>query len=95
MQQGSFVITALNLEDINTVANHKLLNTMAELTGGSGFDPGRISDIANIIKSRKDIKPVTYVRKRYTDLISFLPLLLLIIGLLGTEWFLRKYYGSY
>ncbi|MBK9358967.1 MAG: VWA domain-containing protein [Bacteroidales bacterium] len=95
MQQGSFVITALNLEDINTVANHKLLNTMAELTGGSGFDPGRIPDIANIIKSRKDIKPVTYVRKRYTDLISFLPLLLLIIGLLGTEWFLRKYYGSY
>jgi len=95
MQQGSFVITALNLEDINTVANHRMLNTMAELTGGSGVAPEKISEIAQLIKNRKDMKPVTYTRKRYTDLISFLPLLLLIIGLLGSEWFLRKYHGSY
>jgi hypothetical protein len=94
-QQGTFVITALNLEDINTVANHRLLNRMSELTGGAGISPDKISGLTALIKNRDDVKPVTYTRKRYTDLISFFPLLLLIISLLSVEWFLRKYHGSY
>ncbi|MFH1119784.1 MAG: hypothetical protein V1775_08160 [Bacteroidota bacterium] len=94
-QPGSFVINALNLEDINTVANHRLLNSLAKLTGGEGITPDKISGLAELIKSRKDVKPVTYVRKRYTDLISFIPLLFIIISLLSLEWFLRKFNGSY
>lgn len=94
-QNGTFIISALNIEDVNTVANHRLLNTIAKLTGGEGIEPGRISALASIIKDRGDVKPVTYARKRFTDLISFYPLLLLIISLLSIEWFLRKYHGSY
>lgn len=94
-QNGTFIISALNIEDVNTVANHRLLNTMAKLTGGKGIAPGKISALASIIKQRGDVKPVTYARKRFTDLISFYPLLLLIITLLSAEWFLRKFHGSY
>jgi len=94
-QQGSFFITALNLEDLNTVANHRLLNTMAKLTGGAGVSPSEITELAEMIRNREDAKPVTYVRKRFTDLITFLPLLLLLIALISTEWFLRKFHGSY
>ena len=94
-QNGTFIISALNIEDVNTVANHRLLNTMAKLTGGEGIEPSRISSLASMIKDRGDVKPVTYARKRFTDLISFYPLLLLIISLLSVEWFLRKYHGSY
>ncbi len=94
-KQGTFIITALNLEDINTVANHRLLNTLASTTGGVGVAPGNIGELAEMIRSRDDIKPVVYARKRFTDLISFYPLLLLILAFLGTEWFLRKYHGSY
>lgn len=94
-QQGTFIITALNLEDVNTVANHRLLNTMASITGGVGVSPYKIEELAEVIKSRDDMKPVTYARKRYTDLISFYPLLLLILAFMGTEWFMRKYHGSY
>jgi hypothetical protein len=94
-QNGTFIISALNIEDVNTVANHRLLNTMAKFTGGEGIAPGKISALASIIKQRGDVKPVTYARKRFTDLISFYPLLLLIITLLSAEWFLRKFHGSY
>ncbi len=94
-QNGTFIISALNIEDVNTVANHRLLNTMAKLTGGEGIAPGKISALASIIKQRGDVKQVTYARKRFTDLISFYPLLLLIITLLSVEWFLRKFHGSY
>lgn len=94
-QQGSYIISALNLEDINTVANHRLLNSLARITGGSGISTDRISEISDLIKSRQDVKPVTYTRKRFTDLVSFFPLLILIISMLSVEWFLRKFYGSY
>jgi hypothetical protein len=94
-QQGTFIISALNLEDVNTVANHRLLNTLAFVTGGSGVSKDQIMELSQMISSRDDMKPVTYARKRFTDLISFYPLLLLILALLGTEWFLRKYHGSY
>ncbi len=94
-QRGSFVVTALNLEDINTVANHQILNRLSYLTGGKSISPAETASLAELISSREDMKPVTYTRKRYTDLLNFYPLLLLIIGLLGAEWFLRKYHGSY
>jgi len=48
-----------------------------------------------LLKGRADVKPVTYVRKRLTDLINFYPLLALVILLMATEWFIRKYNGSY
>jgi hypothetical protein len=95
LQQGTFIITALNLEDVNTVANHRLLNTIASITGGVGVSPDKIQELSEMINSRDDMKPVTYARKRFTDLISFYPLLLLILAFLSTEWFLRKYHGSY
>jgi len=95
LQKGSFTITALNLEDINTIANHRLLNTISSLTGGISVYPQNIDQLADQIKNRSDVKPVTYARKRLTDLINFYPLMILIILLMGTEWFLRKYYGSY
>ena len=94
-KSGNFVVSPLNLEDVNTVANHRLLNAMASETGGSSFLPGDVLEIIEVIKNREDIKPVVYSKKRYTDLVDFFPLLLLIIVLMGLEWFLRKFHGSY
>lgn len=94
-QTGSFTVTALNLEDLNTIANHRLLNTISSLTGGSSVYPEYIDKLSDQIKSRSDVKPVTYARKRFTDLINFYPLMILIILMMGVEWFLRKFNGSY
>lgn len=94
-KSGNFVVSPLNLEDVNTVANHRLLNAMADETGGVSFTPDDMKEIIEVIKNRDDIKPVVYAKKRYTDLVDFFPMLLLIIVLMGAEWFLRKFYGSY
>ncbi|HPG33490.1 MAG: hypothetical protein H6541_05565 [Lentimicrobiaceae bacterium] len=94
-QSGSYTITALNLEDMNTIANHRLLNSMASVSGGKSVYPDEIGQLAALLKGRADVKPVTYVRKRLTDLINFYPLLALVILLMATEWFIRKYNGSY
>lgn len=94
-RQGSFSITALKLEEMNTVANHQLLNKLADETGGEAFFSNQTDDLLLALKNRNDIKPVIYSHKQYTDLINFYPLLILLIVLLGAEWFLRKFYGNY
>ncbi|MDY0342461.1 MAG: hypothetical protein RBR28_02745 [Lentimicrobium sp.] len=94
-RQGSFSITALKLEEMNTVANHQLLNKLADETGGGAYFGNQAEVLIRDLKNRNDIKPVIYSRKQYTDLINFYPALILLILLLGAEWFLRKFYGNY
>lgn len=94
-REGSFTVTALNLEDINTVANHRLLNALATRTGGEALMPEETGKLAALLIGRDDAKPVIYSKKHFTDLVSYGPLLGLILLLLTLEWFLRRYHGSY
>lgn len=94
-RQGSFSVTELKLEEMNTIANHKLMNQLAFETDGKAYFSNQSAEIVRDIKSRKDIKSIIYTHKKYTDLIDFLPALILLIVLLGAEWFFRKFFGNY
>jgi len=89
------VVTSLILEDINSVADHRLLEAIASETGGTSYFSDGIDEMIENIRNRDDIKPVVYSKKRYTDLVDFYPLLILLILMMSVEWFLRKYSGSY
>jgi hypothetical protein len=95
LKRGSFIVTEVKMEDVNLVANHKLLNTIASESGGKSYYPGNFTALANDIKAREDVKSITYSRRNYMDLIDYYPLMILLFLLLGAEWFLRKYSGSY
>jgi len=92
---GIFTVMALNVESTNTVANHVLLNNIASRHKGKMLYPAQLDQIDQLLADRDDLKTIAYTQKRYTDLVSFLPLLLLLLVLLSTEWFLRKRNGSY
>jgi hypothetical protein len=92
---GQFSVSAIDLEAINTVADHHLLFQLADESGGKMFFPSQIDQLTGDILSREDIRPVTYTQKKYEDLLNKGWLLVLIIGLLTLEWFLRKRAGSY
>ena len=94
-KEGKFTVMALNVESMNTVANHSLLNNMALRHKGKMLYPAQLEDIKQLLASRDDLKTVAYSQKRYTDLVSLLPYLLLILALLSAEWFVRKRNGSY
>jgi hypothetical protein len=95
VKTGNFVVTSLILEDINSVADHRLLEAIASETGGTSYFSDGIDEMIENIRNRDDIKPVVYSKKRYTDLVDFYPLLILLILMMSVEWFLRKYSGSY
>jgi len=94
-KSGAFVISQLNLETINVIANHNLLFSLSKGLGGEMVYPGNMDDLAEKILSREDVKPVIYDQKRFTDLVGNLWVFLVIVFLLGAEWFLRKRNGIY
>jgi len=90
-----FTVVPLNLEAVNTVADHNLMYRLAKNHDGEMVYPRQLDKLAKILKARDDIKNVSYTQKRFTGLNNIFWVLVLIIVLLGTEWFLRKYNGSY
>jgi hypothetical protein len=92
---GEFVISALNVETTNTIANHNLLYNLAVKRGGEMLFPSQIDELVSKIESRDDIKTIVYTQLRYIEILNLPWLLALIIGLLSIEWFMRKRAGGY
>ncbi len=93
--RGEFSILPVVIEKLTTVANHRLLNKLAKANRGTMIYPDEINSIPELLAANENIKPIVYAEKKYTDLINIPWLLGLIILLLATEWFFRKWGGSY
>lgn len=95
LQNGQFIVSSVNEEEIQTIANHKILNQIAKETNGKMYFAKDFSKISDDIINNQDIKPVRYTLKKYTDLLDSFWMFLIIILLLSVEWFLRKFAGCY
>jgi hypothetical protein len=91
---GQFTIKPLNLETRQSAADHQLLSDMAKQSGGQMMQPSQISQLADLIRKNENIKTVVYQDKRYSDLIDLKWIFVLILVLLGAEWFIRKREGE-
>ncbi len=94
-KKGEFIITPLNLEFLNSVADHNLLFRIAKAHDGEMFYPRDLQNLLKKIMEREDIRPVSYIQKRFIDLSGNIWLFLLIFALLSAEWFIRKRSGVY
>jgi hypothetical protein len=94
-ENGQFSVTALDLEALNTIADHHLLYQLAAENGGKMFSGNELDQLADFLKSMDEIKPVTYTQKSYEDLINKWWVFGLVLLLLSLEWFLRKRSGGY
>jgi hypothetical protein len=92
---GEFIVKKVELEFLETVANHQLLNAIAAQQGGKMVYLKDMDKLGDIIRKRDDIKPVAYMQTDFKDLINFKFLFFSLLVLLAAEWFLRKYYGNY
>ncbi len=92
---GEFIISPLQLESNETVADHQLLYAMSEKSGGKMFYPIQLGDLAKTIEQREDIKAVSYQQKKLKDIIGLKWIFTLLLLMLSAEWFLRKRSGAY
>ncbi len=93
--EGIFNVQSLDLEGLQTIADHNMLYRLADNTGAAMFYPGEWDALRSHILLRNDIHPRLYLYKEFVELINVKLLFFIIITLLSIEWFVRKRSGSY
>jgi hypothetical protein len=93
--EGEFSVTALQVEQNETTADHQLLYALSHKTGGELFYPGQLDALAKTLEQREDIKTISYSHYKLEDLINLKWVFFLLLALLSAEWFLRKRSGAY
>ena len=94
-KSGIFTVQEVHLETLNLVANHSLLQNIAELTQGKFYMANDFSSIENDIRTNENIKTIALYQKRYTLFLNTWCYFAAIILLFGAEWFMRKWGGGY
>lgn len=92
---GAFTVSPLNIESVNTIADHNLLFQLSEKTNGKMIYSENIQDIPEILRNREDITTITYTDRKYNELVNVPWIFALILALISLEWFIRKRGGSY
>lgn len=94
-KEGEFVIDAVDFEKRSTRSDFFTLQQLSEQTGGAFFHLDEHQKLLSLIEARDDMVPVSYNESTYKKLIDLISYLALLLVVFSTEWFLRRYYGSY
>ncbi|GAB3946245.1 hypothetical protein GCM10028805_16420 [Spirosoma harenae] len=91
---GQFVVRDLQLEAVNTTADHGLLRQLAQQTGGQFYTTSRIDNLVNTLTNRSHPARLTSTEEM-NELINWRWLFFVVLALAAVEWGLRKFYGGY
>jgi len=92
---GGFTISPVVAEQVSLRAAHGLMSSLAIDHQGSMLGKHQLADLPDLIRDRGDVKPVIHSEKKFIEFIDIWWVLVIILALLGAEWFLRKWNGSY
>jgi len=92
---GKFNVESVQLEQFDITARHGLLKRLAEMYNGKMLYPTDIASLRETLTANSSIKPVLYESKTTIPLVHLKWIFFFILGLLSTEWFLRRYFGNY
>lgn len=92
--KGQFAVIPLQLELLNTAANHQLLNELSIQTNGLRFYPSQLDELAKGIQENETIKPTRFSSEELKSWINIKGLFFTILAFLSIEWFIRKWNGS-
>jgi hypothetical protein len=91
---GQFLVTAQNIESQNLSADFGMLRKLALATGGKFYTSEQINQLALDFDKEK---PQAIIRSNesFNSLINLKWFFFMLLTLIATEWFLRKYHGGY
>lgn len=92
--KGQFIVKPLQVEFAQTTANHQLLNELATQQGGEMYYLSNMQNMADAIKKNESIKPIIYQNQDIKSWIDLKWIFVLLMLILTTEWFVRKWNGS-
>ena len=93
MRSGTFVIVPFDVEQQFLNANTQALKTVANTSQGSFGTLETIPELMETLINDDRYKPVQKSKENIVPLIDWKWLLGVLVLLLSSEWFLRKYHG--
>jgi len=93
--KSEFIINELKLESNRLKANHNLLYRISNEHEAQMFFPSEIEKIEEEIRNNSEIVSLNYEREKFSKILDWEWLLALILFLIGLEWFIRKFSGTY
>lgn len=94
-ESGIFTVSPLDVEGLQTIADHSLLFQLSDETGGAMFYPGQWAELSTHLLEREDIKPRLFALREFVEIINMKVLFFIILAFLSVEWFVRKRSGGY
>lgn len=91
---GEFLVTAQNIEAQNLTADFNLLRKWAKNTGGSFHTAENIEGLATEFQ-QINASSLIHTEDSFNPLINLKLVFFILLLLISTEWFLRKWLGSY
>jgi hypothetical protein len=91
---GDFTVKELQLEMLNTTADFQLLRNMAENTNGFFVTDNEIEKLIEKLKSQ-EFYPRAYADEDLKEFVHIKWFFIILLLLVSTEWFVRKFKGSY
>lgn len=92
---GEIVVEANHVEQMTNTADFGVLSQISQMTDGKFFPLKEYKKVVNAIQNKDTIVPIETQENTVKNLIDFWGLLLLIAGIFGIEWFIKKFNGSY
>jgi hypothetical protein len=94
-ETGNFAVVPINVEQIDYQANHRMLYQITYETKGRFFNDKEADMLIQSIAENNVIKTTNYFQTILNELINLRWIFLILLILLSTEWFLRKFWGIY
>lgn len=94
LSSGQFIVRDLQLEAMNTTADHAMLRQLAQQTGGRFYNSASVQNMVKDIVSKKSPARLTSTEE-LDELINWRWLFFMVLGLAAAEWGARKYFGGY
>ncbi len=94
-EEGSFTIEDIQLEFLQTTAQHASLRQIAQSTGGKFYSPNMLDQCVADLELQKNLVSVSYDESTREEWIDLWPLYVLLIVLFSSEWVMRKRLGGY
>ncbi len=94
-KKGSFSVIPFQMEMIQTKANHQLLFNLADQSGGSLFFHNQMDFLYEKIKKSENNKTIIHNKEKVQEMINIPWILFILLLLILTEWFVRRFNGLY
>lgn len=95
VKSGAFAVSKVRKEVLQTQANHYVLSQLSSNSNGKMYYKNQLNELEKELLDADNFPSVLRFEEATEPLLNLWWILFLIIFLVSSEWFLRKYFGGY